>query len=98
MKEDDYKNLLKILIEWSLKSKEYNMTNFIYSNFNIGIPVKLIYLLPKQCNFSSFTSFIKGHENVYIKDDNLRELFSNFKKSKYKPLQYWNGSYGYSKI
>ena len=98
MKELDYKKLLKILIEWSLRSKEYDMTNFIYCNFNIGIPVKLIYSLPKQCNFSSFSSFIKGHENINIKDDSLRNLFENFKKSKYKPLKEWDNKYGYSKI
>lgn len=98
MKDFDYKTLLKILIEWSLKSKEYDMTNFIYCNFNIGIPVKLIYSLPKQSNFSSLNSFIKGHENLYIKDNNLRQLLENFKKSKYKPLKEWDNKYGYSKI
>lgn len=98
MKDFDYKKLLKILIEWSLKSKEYTMANFIYSNFNIGIPVKLIYSLPKQSNFFSFNAFMKGHENLNIKDDNLRQLFENFKKSKYKQLKDWDNKYGYSKI
>jgi hypothetical protein len=95
MKEEQYMILLKILIEWSLKSKEYEMTNFIYSNFKIGIPVKLLYSLSKQNIFSSLSSFIKGHENVNIEDSSLRELFFNFQKSKYIPLKCWNNSYGY---
>ena len=98
MNDENYKILLKILLEWSLKSQEYDMTNFIYSNFNIGIPVKLLYSLSKQNNFSSLSSFIKGHENVDIEDRSLRELFFNFQKSKYRPLKEWNDSYGYSKI
>ena len=40
---NNYILLLKILLKWSLKSKEYEMTLFIYSNFKIGIPVKFLY-------------------------------------------------------
>ena len=35
----DYNLLCKILMKWSLENKEYELTNFIYNEFNIGIPV-----------------------------------------------------------
>ena len=41
----DYIALIKILTEWSMKNKEYQLVNFLFSEFYIGIPVNLLYSL-----------------------------------------------------
>jgi hypothetical protein len=90
----DYILLLKILTEWALKNKEYKMALNIYREFNIGIPVNLLYKLPKQNTFSSISS-IKNNNEIIVYDDNLEKLFNLFLKSKYKTLPKWNNRYGY---
>ena len=94
----DYKQLLKILIEWSLVNKEYETAYFIYITFNIGIPVKLLYRLPNRNMFFSLESFITGNDTKHIHDVTLRKLCVKLKKSKYKKLKDWDGKYGYSLI
>jgi hypothetical protein len=91
----DYKQLLKILTEWSIKNKEYSLTLFIYSNFNIGIPVKFLYFLPDK-DYFTLSSFLNNNDVKQHKDNYLNELISLFKKSKYQKLDAWN-LYGYSK-
>lgn len=91
----DYKQILKILLEWSIKSKEYSMTLFIYSNFNIGIPVKFLYFLPDK-NYFTLSSFLNKNDTKKYKDEYLDELIYLFKKSKYQKLEEWN-QYGYLK-
>ena len=92
----DYKQLLKILLEWSIKSKEYSMTLFIYLNFNIGIPVKFLYFLPDK-NYFTLSSFLNRNDEKSYKDKYLDELIYLFKKSKYQKLEDWN-LYGYKKF
>ena len=98
MNNNKIKDLLKILIEWSLKNKEYHMTLFIYSNFNIGIPNKLLYKLPEKNTFSSVSSFLNTNDNRSIDDYNLKQLFDLFLKSKFTNLENWNNSIGYRRI
>lgn len=86
--------LLKILIKWSMKNKEYQLANFIFSEFDVGIPVKLLYYLPSSNMFSSLNSFSNYNELKSIDDYYLKELFSNFLNSKYGHLKYWN-TFGY---
>ena len=90
----DYTSLLKILLEWSMKNKEYHLANFIFSEFNIGLPVRLLYSLPSSNIFYSFDTFKSNNELKNIDDYYLRELFSKCIKSKYKRLDHWN-SFGY---
>ena len=91
-----YVELIKILIEWSIKSKEYSMLLFLYKNFNVGIPTKLIYKLPDINVFMSLSSFNEKNDTKKTDDKELDNLFWIFKKSKYKKLKNWNESYGYS--
>ena len=91
----DYIQLIKILIEWSVNSKEYDMLLFLYKNFNIGIPIKFVYKLPDNNIFYSLSSFTNNNDIKSIADHNLNELFLLFKKSKYKQLCNWNNNYGY---
>lgn len=92
----NYKQLLKILIEWSIQNKNYDMVYFIYSNFNIGIPVSLLYQIQNKTIFNSLDSFFNNHHNKQVRDENLKKLFELFKKSKYKRLSCWNNHFGYS--
>jgi hypothetical protein len=91
----DYKTILKILTEWSIKNKEYSLTLFIYSNFKIGIPVKFLYLLPDK-DYFTLSSFLNENDVKQHKDEYLDELIYLFKKSKYQKLESWN-QYGYLK-
>ena len=89
---NNYILLLKILLKWSLKSKEYEMTLFIYSNFKIGIPVKFLYNIEYN-NVYSLNSFL--NDSKIVNDIVLQNLFDMFKRSKYKSLNVWNNMYGY---
>ena len=89
---NNYILLLKILLKWSLKSKEYEMTLFIYSNFKIGIPVKFLYNIEYN-NVYSLNSFL--NDSKIVNDIVLQNLFDMFKRSKYKSLNDWNNMYGY---
>jgi len=83
----NYILLLQILVEWSLESKEYELLNFIYLNFNIGIPNRFLYRLPDHNVFYSLSSFNSGSDLKKIEDENLEHLFDMFKKSKYTRLE-----------
>jgi len=91
----NYVQLIKILTEWSLKSKEYGMLLFLYTNFDLGIPTRLIYLIPNENVFMSLSSFNERNEYKKVDNKELENLFSIFKKSKYKKLKNWDESYGY---
>ena len=93
----DYILLLKILTEWSLKNKEYELALIIYKEFNIGIPVSLLYKLPTQNIFSSISS-LKNNNELINYDTILEKLFNLFLKSKYTTLINWSNKYGYIKI
>ena len=90
----DYILLLKILTEWSMKNKEYQLVNFLFSEFYIGIPVNLLYSLPSTNVFLSLNSFKSNNDLANIDDYYLNELFNKFTKSKYTKLSHWN-SFGY---
>lgn len=87
--------LLKILLEWSIFSKEYYLTYFIFLTFNIGIPVEFLYKLPDNNIFLSIDSFMTNNDIKYSNDIYLQQLFILLKKSKYKRLEAWNNKYGY---
>ena len=93
----DYNLLCKILMKWSLENKEYELTNFIYNEFNIGIPVCYIYKLPSQMYFSSMDDFFNNSDVKKSNDKHLDNLLSTFSKSKYGRLEEWNNKYGYRK-
>lgn len=93
-------SLLKILMEWGVNSKNYDVVYFIYTHFNIGIPARLLYKLP-QCNtFNSLSSFLSNNNTLSrkIKDEHVKKLIDVIKTSKYKHLKHWNNGYGYCKI
>jgi hypothetical protein len=92
----DYKLLLKILMEWSINSKEYETVLFIYKTFNIGIPVKFLYKLENKNMFFSLNSFVNNSHTKKNNNKELNELFELFKTSKYKKLIHWENKYGYS--
>ena len=94
----DYILILKILTEWSINSKEYELLNFIYSNFDIGIPNRFLYKLPDNNIFYSLSSFNSNNDLKKTEDMYLDQLFHMFKKSKYTKLVYWNDNHGYKKI
>ena len=77
-----------------MKNKEYQLSNFIFSEFKIGIPVKLLYSLPSSNMFLSANSFISYNDIKSIDDYNLKELFLKFINSKYGYLKHWN-TFGY---
>jgi len=91
----NYIELIKILTEWSIKSKEYKLLLFLYINFDIGIPTRFIYALPNHNIFMSLKAFNEKNEYKKVDNKDLENLFCIFKKSKYKKLQNWNESYGY---
>jgi hypothetical protein len=86
--------LLKILMEWSLDNKEYELTYFIYTNFPIGIPNKYLYNLTQKNYFKSLESFKNTHDTIVINDDILNKITQLFPKSKYYLLEEWK-TYGY---
>ena len=93
----NYTLLYKILLEWSLKNKEYEMTNFIYNEFGIGIPVNFLYRLSNKTYFTSLDNFMTTSDNKISDSKHLDELLKSFSSSKYGYLTEWN-SYGYKKI
>jgi len=62
-------------MKWSLENKEYELINFIYNEFNIGI-------IPTQMYFSSIDNFFNNSDNKKSDDKYL----DRFSKSKYGPL------------
>ena len=74
----DYKLLCKILMKWSLENKEYELTTFIYNEFNIGIPVSYLYKLPTQMYFSSMDNFFSNSDTKKSNDKHLDNLLSIF--------------------
>lgn len=93
----DYNLLCKILMKWSLENKEYQLTNFIYNEFNVGIPVSYLYKLPSQMYFSSMDDFFSNSDIKKSNDENLDDVLTNLSISKYGRLDEWGGKYGYRK-
>jgi len=91
-------NLIKqIIICWSLKKQEYQITHCLYTTFNVGIPNRLLYSLPEKNIFYSAKSFLTSKDNPSITSDNkyLNNLLELFRKSKYQRLPEWNNLFGY---
>lgn len=88
--------LLKILMKWGFENQSYDMVYFIYTEFNIGIPVKFLYNLQSTTTFSSIGSFMRNSDLKNISDNHLRNILSRLVRNKYKYLEEWR-SYGYSK-
>ncbi len=91
----DYNLLFKILMKWSLENKEYQLTNFIYNEFNIGIPVSYLYKLPSQMYFSSMDNFFNNSDVKKSNDKHLDSVLSILSSSRYCPLIEWDSKYGY---
>ena len=94
----DYNLLCKILMKWSLENKEYQLTNFIYNEFNVGIPVSYLYKLPSQMYFSSMDNFFNNSDVKKSNDKHLDSLLSVLSISKYGPLIEWDNKYGYRRM
>ena len=90
----DFTLLLKILLEWSFESKEYEMTNYIYNEFNIGIPVSFLYKLTNKSYFTSIDNFLSSSNTKKSENKDFDNLLYSFSKSKYGYLTEWN-KYGY---
>ena len=90
--------LENILMKWSLENKEYYMSYILYTEFNVGIPNKLLYNLPDKKLFTSMGDFLSTHNTKNSSDKYLSLLYKLFKESKYTSLPNWRGSYGYKYI
>ena len=89
--------LCKILMKWSLENKEYQLVNFIYNEFNVGIPVSYLYKLPSQMYFSSMDNFFTNSDVKKSNDKDLDNLLSVLSTSRYGQLIEWDSKYGYRK-
>ena len=85
----------KILMEWAICNQEYYMAYILYTEANIGIPVKFIYHLPSAKKFNSISSFMAGSDNRGGENSDLNELLFLFSRSNYTKLPEWNSMYGY---
>ena len=95
----NYSLLLKILMQWSLESKEYEITYFIYTNFNIGIPNKYLYNLSQKSYFTSLSSFSHNNDCITTKDNNMCKIIELFPYSKFSFLKEWKTfGYKYNKL
>jgi len=90
----NYILLLKILMKWSLESKEYEITYFIYTNFKIGIPNNYLYKFSRKSYFVSLSSFSKNNECITTKDNNMNNIINLFPYSNYCFLKEWK-TFGY---
>ena len=90
----NYALLLKILMQWSLESSEYEITYFIYTNFNIGIPNTYLYNLSRKSYFTSLSSLTKNNDCITTKDCNMTKIINLFPYSKYSFLEEWK-TFGY---
>lgn len=91
----DYNSLLLILMKWSLENKEYEMTYNLFTNWNIGIPVKYTYSFSEKKRFFSISSFLQDNNTISTNDKHLKNILISFKNSKYTKLKEWNNIYGY---
>ena len=88
----DSKKILEvctILMIWSIENKDWKYVLSLYTIYNIGIPARFVYKLPKKID-NNF------EETLFSRDPDLLELLSLFSKSKWKRLSEWKDSYGYS--
>ena len=91
----DYILLQKLLMEWSLNNSEYELSNFLFFELNIGIPIKYLYKLPTKNSFSSICSFLEDQNNIKSNDYYLSNILNSFRYSKLFRLEEWNNEYGY---
>jgi len=85
----------KILLKWALHNEEYEMAYLLYTEANIGIPVKFIYDIPSPKKFDSISSFMSGSENRGGNNRDLDSLLLLFSRSTYTKLPEWSNAYGY---
>jgi hypothetical protein len=90
----NYILLLKILMKWSLESKEYELSYFIYTNLKIGIPNKYLYNISQKYYFTSLSSFSKNNDCIETKDHNMKKIIDLFPYSKFCFLKEWE-TFGY---
>jgi hypothetical protein len=88
--------ILKILLEWSLKNKEYYMSYIIFTEFNIGIPTSFLYSISlEKKSFNSINDFLNTSDNIYTNNIHLINILTSLKKSKYIRLLEWDNKWGY---
>ena len=86
----------KILMKWFLEHEEYESVYFLYTEFNIGIPVKYLYAIPSRNCFSSILTFVSDVDNIGgCNDKDLNQLLCIFPKSRYMRLSEWENVFGY---
>jgi hypothetical protein len=92
-------SVLKILMEWSLTNKQYNMSLFLYEELRIGIPNKYLYQFPTKNKYSDIQSFLKNSDSIGCENDiYLKKILILFHTSKYQRLEEWDNNFGYKKI
>jgi hypothetical protein len=87
----------QIMMKWSLESRDWETVLVLYKVYNVGIPVKYVYRLPKKNVYNSVSEAIDSN-NIELSSDNphLQELLLLFQRSRWKRLTEWTDSYGYS--
>jgi hypothetical protein len=86
----DYKKLCNILMDWSMRSGEYDMSYALFTQFDTAIPVKLTYALPDRRvrNLNNFDD-----DRKVIVSMELWKLLEIAKRCKYGQLP--EGGWGY---
>ena len=88
--------ILKILLEWSFKNKEYYMAYIIFTEFNIGIPTSFLYSISIEKRvFNSCTDFLNTSDAISTHDIYLKNILVSLKYNKYDRLLEWDNKWGY---
>jgi len=98
--ELDLQKLSQIIMKWSIENEEWETVLKLYTIYGIGIPVRYLYILPKKNLYENLNTALQRNQEIelYSNDFNLRKLLSLFQHSKWKRLEEWSNSYGYSYI
>ena len=88
-------NILLILLEWSIKNKEYFMSYILYTEFKVGIPIFLLYTIEEKMLYNSISEFLNTSSYKHTKDFYSSKIFTTLKRSKYIRLVEWNDKFGY---
>ena len=82
--------LLKILMKWSIQNQEYYMAYVLFTEFNVGVPVKLLY----EINSRKIVTMTSLHDDSKtIIDRDMLVFMECLKRSKYTRID--GLGYGY---
>lgn len=90
-----FNELTKILMTWAMSNQEYEMVYYLFTEFNTGIPAKLMYKLPRKHMFRSLEEFRSLSNSIQIEDPFLRKILSRIVRAKYQRLKNFDNLYGY---